>query len=145
MITTHGIFLMDNMNRILLVHATNGRWNQWSIPKGLGDDGETSLNSAMRELAEETNIDIQTLMELHGYEYSALGTCKYKSGNKQLEGHLFKIHSNLSERELNLKCESMVGDTNIPECDQHSWYELSVALDKMHEAQSRLLKEHLKL
>lgn len=145
MITTNGIFLIDNTNRMLLVHATNGRWNHWSIPKGVGDIGESSIDAAFRELNEETNVDLYKLMKQHGYEYHYLGIKPYKSGKKQLEGHLFKIKSNLSEQELDLKCESMITDTNTPECDKFEWYDIPEALKTIHSAQAELLKEHITL
>lgn len=143
MVTTNGIFLVDSKNKILLVHPTNGRWNDWSIPKGLGDAGETSLDSAMRELKEETNIDLYKLMEKYGYDYYYLGTQPYKSGKKQIEGHLFRIKSDLSENALNLKCESMIGETTTPECDKIEWYEFPKALELMHESQSEIFNKYL--
>jgi bis(5'-nucleosidyl)-tetraphosphatase len=32
-------------------------WHHWDFPKGLREDGEDSLQAAMREVAEETGID----------------------------------------------------------------------------------------
>src|SRR5687768_14174723 len=52
--TTCGVFLICN-DKLLIGHVTNS--NDWSIPKGLMDPGETELESAIRELKEETNID----------------------------------------------------------------------------------------
>jgi len=143
MLRTHGIFLIDNKNKILLVHATNGNWKNWSVPKGLGETGETSLASAKRELKEETNIDLDTLLGVHTYEYVYLGSQRYKHIKKTVEGHLYKINSNLSERDLDLKCTSLIWDEITPECDKFVWKPLEVGLKWMHESQTELLKRYL--
>lgn len=45
-------------NKILLVHPTNASWQRGTcgIPKGKMEDGETSVEAALRELKEETGI-----------------------------------------------------------------------------------------
>ena len=59
MTITCGIYLYSTVKKkILICHATNARWNQWSIPKGLKEDNEELFNVGKRELHEETGIDI---------------------------------------------------------------------------------------
>ena len=54
---------------LLLCHAT-GR-NYWDIPKGLRDAGESSVNAALRELREETGLQLQAeqLQDLGVHQY----------------------------------------------------------------------------
>ncbi|HEX4840196.1 MAG TPA: NUDIX domain-containing protein [Rhabdochlamydiaceae bacterium] len=47
--------------RVLLILHQGGR--HWAFPKGHGDAGETALDSARRELKEETGLDIQQLLQ----------------------------------------------------------------------------------
>jgi 8-oxo-dGTP pyrophosphatase MutT (NUDIX family) len=47
--------------QVLLILHQGGR--HWAFPKGHGDPGETALDSARRELKEETGLDIQELLQ----------------------------------------------------------------------------------
>jgi bis(5'-nucleosidyl)-tetraphosphatase len=46
---------------VLLILHQGGR--HWAFPKGHGNPGETPLESATRELKEETGLDIQKLLQ----------------------------------------------------------------------------------
>ena len=51
------IFYKTRQNvRILLVKNSNGRY--WSFPKGHIEDGETEQETAIREIKEETGLDV---------------------------------------------------------------------------------------
>jgi 8-oxo-dGTP pyrophosphatase MutT (NUDIX family) len=50
-----GIVIIDELNRVLLVHHTYGM-KQWGVPGGMVDDGESAWDAAIRELKEEINI-----------------------------------------------------------------------------------------
>lgn len=59
MTVTCGTFLFSTLQKkILLCHPTNTKWNNWSIPKGVMEQGEQSFDVASRELKEETGIDL---------------------------------------------------------------------------------------
>jgi len=47
--------------QVLLILHQGGR--HWAFPKGHGNEGETALDSARRELKEETGLDIQELLQ----------------------------------------------------------------------------------
>ena len=47
--------------QVLLILHQGGR--HWAFPKGHGDAGETAVDSARRELKEETGLDIQELLQ----------------------------------------------------------------------------------
>ena len=53
-IVSCGIVLLDSEGRVLLAHATGT--NHWDIPKGQGEDGETEIQAALREMVEETGL-----------------------------------------------------------------------------------------
>ena len=50
-----GAIVLNSNNEILLVHHNSGHWD---FPKGHVEVGETEEQTAIREVKEETNIDI---------------------------------------------------------------------------------------
>ncbi len=50
-----GSVVFDN-NKVLLIQQTEGFW---AFPKGHMDEGETEIQTALREVKEETNLDIE--------------------------------------------------------------------------------------
>jgi 8-oxo-dGTP pyrophosphatase MutT (NUDIX family) len=64
---------------VVLVRSTDQGWmtlmlrayRHWDFPKGLREEGETSLEAALREVAEETSID--TLAFEWGERYTETG------------------------------------------------------------------------
>lgn len=51
-----GCIVMNEKNEILLVHHNVGHWD---FPKGHMEVGETEIETAIREVKEETNIDVE--------------------------------------------------------------------------------------
>ena len=43
-------------NKVLLIQQTEGHWG---FPKGHVEDGETEIETAIREVKEETNLDVE--------------------------------------------------------------------------------------
>jgi len=136
---TAGIFLLNGQNEILLVHPTNARWNTWSIPKGLPDEGETILEAAKRELFEETNVDINKLQLV--YLYDKIKPVLYASKKKTLCPIFCKVVKDLDT--LELKCNSLVEGANFYENDKIEWVGYERALTLIHESQVRAWKEFI--
>ena len=54
-----GIIIILNKNKLLLSHPTNARWsNTYSFPKGHIEENESQIEAAIRELKEETSIEL---------------------------------------------------------------------------------------
>ena len=51
-----GCIIINDENKILLIHHNVGHWD---FPKGHVEDGETEVQTAIREVKEETNIDVE--------------------------------------------------------------------------------------
>lgn len=49
---------VENTNYYLIIQSTNG---DIGFPKGHMEDGETELQTAIRELKEETNVDVEII------------------------------------------------------------------------------------
>jgi bis(5'-nucleosidyl)-tetraphosphatase len=52
---------VDGIWQVLLILHKGGR--HWAFPKGRSNPGETPLESARRELKEETGLDVETLLQ----------------------------------------------------------------------------------
>ncbi|MFC5462959.1 NUDIX domain-containing protein [Massilia niabensis] len=64
-----GTLVLDSTGRLLLCHVTGTA--AWDIPKGMQDPGETTLESAMRELREEAGIAFEPgrFLDLGQFDY----------------------------------------------------------------------------
>jgi putative (di)nucleoside polyphosphate hydrolase len=107
-----GILVLNAESELLLCHAT-GTF-VWDIPKGGGDAGETTLQTAIRETAEETGLVFEA------GELLELGHFSYRPG-KDL--HLYAA---LRERfdASNCRCSSKFTDLwgrHRPEMDAYEW------------------------
>ena len=51
-----GCIVINDKNEVLLVHHNKGHWD---FPKGHVEIGETEVETAIREVKEETNIDVE--------------------------------------------------------------------------------------
>lgn len=68
-VTTCGVLVMNRQRELLLGHATGAK--HWDIFKGVGDPGETAIETAVRETSEESglSLDLAVLSEIGLYPY----------------------------------------------------------------------------
>ncbi len=62
-----GCIIRDKDNRILLLHRNTDKHQQWEVPGGKVEDGEEPQATAMREVKEETGVDVQ-IIQLLGHQ-----------------------------------------------------------------------------
>ena len=67
-----GVVLRDR--RVAIVHRP--RYDDWSLPKGKLDDGESFEDAALREVEEETGLRCALVRELPAIEYEVRGRPK---------------------------------------------------------------------
>lgn len=110
-----GAIILNEFNEIFLCKVTGQP--QYDIPKGLIDDGEQPIDSAVRETMEETSIvlDKASLKDLGVFDYIK---------NKKL--HLFFINVKKNDIDLtSLKCESFFENRYTkkmtPEVEGYVW------------------------
>ncbi len=110
-----GTIILNEFNEIFLCKVTGQP--QHDIPKGLIDDGEQPIDSAVRETMEETSIvlDKASLKDLGVFDYIK---------NKKL--HLFFINVKKNDIDLtSLKCESFFENRYTkkmtPEVEGYVW------------------------
>jgi 8-oxo-dGTP pyrophosphatase MutT (NUDIX family) len=131
-----GVLLLNARGEILMCHATGGP--RWDIPKGIADAGETEREAAVRELAEETGL------QLLGEDLRDLGRHKYLRG-KDL--HLFSTLIERIDTTLCV-CTSYFVDTHgkqRPEVDAFAWVPIDQAPSRCGKSLALLLTEKVPL
>jgi 8-oxo-dGTP diphosphatase len=69
-----GGVVVDEDGRVAVVHRPN--YDDWTLPKGKLDAGETFEDAALREVWEETGLRCTLVRELPSTEYSVRGRPK---------------------------------------------------------------------
>lgn len=120
----------------LLAHATNS--GRWDLPKGRPESGETTLQTALRETWEETNLDFGPLSE----RIQDLGSFPYIP-KKDL--HLFYLELEEAWSLDDCACHTMVtwnGGRQFPETDRWEWVPQTEVLSRVGKGLGRLIRDH---
>lgn len=65
-----GAIILSKENKRNVVLLFRGKHNDWSFPKGHIEEGEDAVQTMIREMKEETGLNIQILRNLPDIEYS---------------------------------------------------------------------------
>lgn len=133
MITTCGV-IVTNGASLLIAHPTNGRY--WDIPKGRMEPGESPLQTASRELQEETGLIIS------GDRLRYVGTFDYKA-DKRLA--LFRYDTKEMPDAASMFCLSKFDrdGTVIKEMDGFAVVGIGQALEMVNPALKPILEKVL--
>lgn len=135
---TCGIYLINKNGKLLITHPTNHQeFGSWSIPKGQPDENESFLDAAVREMLEETTIDLNGMVLNPQIKITTLPNTIYMSGKKTLYSFLVE-HRDLDDVEV--VCNSMVyrKTGSFPENDRYRWVHMShtyMLRQYLHESQ----------
>jgi ADP-ribose pyrophosphatase YjhB (NUDIX family) len=131
------IFTPDK--KILLVHPTGaGYLAAWSLPKGLRDVGESPTDAAIREVLEETSLDV------NGYKLVDHGQSEYL---KHKSYHLFSLQYDKPINVKQLKCATYFerAGHQVLEVDKFMLADLDEALTLLNKKQAAIIAAKLKL
>lgn len=132
MITTCGVFVINNDGRVLIVHPTLHHKDIWSIPKGQKEQGESEEETAVREVDEETGLIFNK-----NYLITIPGYINYKNKKKRLKSYYIVSDKDISN--IDIICRSSFYHKGvkqrIPENDKHAWATYKQARKRIHHTQ----------
>ena len=119
-----GCIVINDKNEVLLIHHNAGHWD---FPKGHMEDGETEVQTAKREVKEETNIDVEVNER---YRY----VTKYSPKEDVMKEVVYFLAKNVSN---NKKAQ-------LEELSEVKWIEINMAIEKITYDNSREILIQLK-
>lgn len=132
--------------RMLFVHPTRSPSYQISVPKGVANPGEDLFDAALRELFEETGIDVRK----YAYKTKEVdGTIRYRHGKKCLKAYVLEVDdvdSDFSDQVLQCTSffESDGSGPGIPEVDGFVWLDpTDLEGYTLHDTQSYVLNSYV--
>ena len=119
-----GCIVINDKNEILLIHHNVGHWG---FPKGHVEEGETEVQTAIREVKEETNIDVEVNEE---YRYSI----KYSPKQDVIKEVIYFLAKNISDER----------QAQLEEVSEVKWFSMNDAIEKITYDNSREILIQLK-
>ena len=106
-----GCIVINEKEEVLLIHHNDGHWD---FPKGHVEDGETEIQTAIREVKEETNIDVE-INEKYRY------TIKYSPKENVIKEVVYFLAKNITDNGL----------PQLEEVSEVNWFKYEDAIKKI--------------
>jgi ADP-ribose pyrophosphatase YjhB (NUDIX family) len=139
---TVGVFILNVYNELLVCHPNEVKSDIWGIPKGRPNAGELLKMTAIREVHEETGIDLLP----YAGQLVYIGSEPYKHKVKTLSAFTVTMGNAIPESELHCisNFESRYSGEMIPEIDAYKWVNFDDFQHKIQREQVALWERHLK-
>lgn len=106
-----GCIVINDKEEVLLIHHNAGHWD---LPKGHVEEGETEIQTAKREVKEETNIDVD-VNERFRY------TIEYSPKEGVMKEVVYFLARNITDNR----------EAQIKEVREVKWYPYEEAIEKI--------------
>jgi len=106
-----GCIVLNSNKEVLLVHHNKGHWD---FPKGHIESGETEVQTAIREVKEETNIDVEVNEE---YRY----VTQYSPAENVMKEVVFFLAKNINNHR----------EAQLAEVSEVKWFRLDEAIERI--------------
>ena len=106
-----GCIVINENNEVLLIHHNAGHWD---FPKGHVEEGETEVQTAIREVKEETNIDVEVNEK---YRY----VTEYSPKENVMKKVIFFLAKNISNNK----------EAQLEEVSEVKWFNIEEAIEKI--------------
>lgn len=148
-VVSAGILIKDtNTKKYLLVNPNGGTTGGWGIPKGKKDPGESLLDAALREVREETGVDLKAAhsatdnfnpgFDLYPFFHYVVET--REKGEKKFKKHVYIFRGTvINSNKIKLNCTSFL-ENGKPEVAEFGWFTLEECFDLVVKSQKPLFK-----
>ena len=106
-----GCIVINDKNEVLLIHHNAGHWD---FPKGHVEHGETEVQTAIREVKEETNIDVEVNEK---YRY----VTQYSPKEGVIKEVVYFLAGNISNNK----------EAQLEEVSEVNWFQIEAALEQI--------------
>lgn len=135
------IYRIKNTNEFLVGRVTgarNGNRYLWSIPKGVNEEGENYSTTAVREMKEETSVELQESKLVFLTNQLYLPTY-----NKNLVVFEYQVERSEAMSVKNMKCTSFfqLNDINIPEMNSFKYIDINEADYYLNKKMYNIIKD----
>ena len=119
-----GCIVRNNRNEILLVHHNKGHWD---FPKGHVEEGETEVQTAIREVKKETGVDVKVDER---YRYTTV----YSPKENVMKEVVYFLAININDNR----------EAQLEEVSEVEWFSFEDAINKITYDNSREILIQLK-